>query len=456
MTDTVLKFLRLFGFNRAIGYGALTRVWGALAGPVTILIIATRFSKVQQGYFYTFSSLLAMQIFFELGLLTVMSQFASHEFAQLTWGEGGTVRGEPVQRERFLDLLYKGFTWYAAAAVLLACALVPAGLYFFTHNQSGPVDFAWRLPWLLAVLCVAGNLLVIPFNAVITGSGDVAVINQQQMVGGMIGSLLSWLVIGLGGGLYAIPVVSSGTIVIAVYYLFKRKPGLIEYVWLRFKRKIECTHRVSWRGEVWPMQWKIALSWISGYFIFQLFTPVLFHYHGAIVAGQMGMTLSAGNALLGICLTWMNASNPELGKLIAHSKWNSLDGLFFRILRQSLFIACVGAAAGWSMIYLLQNSYENIGSRFLPAPQSAVLIATVVVVVAIYDFATYMRAHKREPLMVVSLVTALLQATATVVLGRYYSSNGIVLSYFFINAFVCLPVIMVIWSRFRIKWHSGT
>ena len=196
----MIKFLRLFGVNRAIGYGALTRVWGALAGPITILIIATRFSKVQQGYYYTFSSLLAMQIFFELGLLTVMAQFASHEFALLTWGEGGIVHGDPINRDRFLDLLYKGVKWYAISAVLLIVALVPAGLYFFSNNQSVAADFTWRLPWVISVVCVAGNLLIIPFNAVITGSGDVASINQQQMIGGMVGSLLSWIVIGLGGG----------------------------------------------------------------------------------------------------------------------------------------------------------------------------------------------------------------------------------------------------------------
>ena len=46
------------------------------------------------------------------------------------------------------------------------------------------------------------------------------------------------------------------------------------------------TEKISWRKEVFPMQWKIALSFMSGYFVFQLFTPVLFHYQGAEVASQ--------------------------------------------------------------------------------------------------------------------------------------------------------------------------
>lgn len=54
LSDFVINILRSFGVNRAIGFGVLTRMWSALAGPLTILLIATRFSKVEQGYYYTF------------------------------------------------------------------------------------------------------------------------------------------------------------------------------------------------------------------------------------------------------------------------------------------------------------------------------------------------------------------------------------------------------------------
>lgn len=185
MPDFVITILKSFGVNRAIGFGVLTRMWSALAGPLTILLIATRFSKVEQGYYYTFSSLLALQIFFELGLLTVLAQFAAHEFAFLSWGEKGEIKGSEAHRDRFVDLLGKGFKWYTVSAVLLIIALIPAGLYFFTQSPANVVEFTWRLPWALAVIGVGCNLLLIPFYAVITGSGDVASINRREMMGGM-------------------------------------------------------------------------------------------------------------------------------------------------------------------------------------------------------------------------------------------------------------------------------
>jgi hypothetical protein len=50
----------------------MSRVWGLLAGPVTMFLLASRFSPEQQGYYYTLSCLLALQIFFNMGLLFVI------------------------------------------------------------------------------------------------------------------------------------------------------------------------------------------------------------------------------------------------------------------------------------------------------------------------------------------------------------------------------------------------
>ena len=55
--------------------------------------------------------------------------------------------------------------------------------------------------------------------------------------------------------------------------------------------------------EIFPFQWKIALSWISGYLIFQLFNPVLFATEGSKIAGQMGMTMVAISGISSISIS---------------------------------------------------------------------------------------------------------------------------------------------------------
>lgn len=442
----------MFGVNRAIGFGVLTRLWSALAGPLTILLIATRLSKVEQGFYYTFSSILALQVFFELGLLTVLAQFAAHEFAFLSWGDKGEIRGSEAHRDRFIDLLGKGVKWYTISASLLIIALIPMGLWFFNQRAAEAGAFSWKLPWALAVVGVGCNLLLIPFYAVITGSGDVASINRREMLGGMTGSLLGWLTIACGGGLYAIPAVTSGTILVGIAYLYKSKPRLVQMAYSHAFDSYSPRHHIAWWGEVWPMQWKIALSWVSGYFIFQLFTPVLFKYHGPVVAGQMGMTLSITNGLFGISLIWIHSRLPEFGKLIAMKNWQILDKNFNKSLTMCFVISATLSFFALILLYFI-HKYTLFGTRFLPLWQVGILLLAACGNTFVNAWASYLRAHRQEPMLVFSLFGAALIALTTLILGRLFSSVGIVVSNAVVTLFYGVPVTYLIWKRFRIKYH---
>lgn len=457
MTELLTKILRGIGLDRAISYGVFTRVWSLFAGPVTLLMIAARLSKDQQGYYYTIGSLLALQLFFELGLMTVLSQFASHEFVNLRWGARGSIEGDPVARERFLDLLCKAARWFAVASLLLSVALIPAGLLFLDGGREASVDFSWRLPWILAVLGTAANLFTVPFFSVIMGSGDVVTVNHREMVGAVLSSVLCWLVLGLHGGLFSVFAVTCGSVFISWAYLVRHKPALLAVTWKRMfagegERNRDAA--VSWWGEVWPMQWKIALTWISGYFIFQLFTPVLFRYQGAAVAGQMGMTLSAANALLGVSLSWVNTRSPELGKCVATRNWAAMDLLFRRVIVQATAVSMAGAFFGWALIRVLQE-YFAIGQRFIPASHAALLFATICLNTVIAALGAYLRAHKQEPFLPLSLALGVVQGGATWFLGKHYGTLGVTAGFLLVHLFVSLPFSVLIWRKCRAKWHAA-
>jgi hypothetical protein len=412
-------------------------------------------TKVQQGFFYTITSLLALQIFFELGLKTVIAQFASHEFAHLAWGEKGAIHGNSAACDRFIDLLSKAAKFFAVAALLLIIVLVPAGLLFLGKEASCRADFGWRIPWVLIVIGTGINLFTVPFFSVIMGSGDVATVNHREMIGAVVSSLIGWTVLGLGGGLYVGFAITSGNIIVSWSYLLLEKPTLLRAVRdraLGLHGKSDTRAVLSWWGEVWPMQWKIALTWIAGYFVFELFTPVLFRYQGAVIAGQMGMTLSAASTLLAVSLMWSNARSPEYGKLIAKREWSLLDRLLYRVMLQSTGVAILGSAAGWAAIMLLQR-YSDLGERFIPPSHAALLFGAVCVNVPISSLGAYLRAHKKEPFLPLSVTLGLVQGLATWYLGKNYSTLGVTLGFFLINIFFTLPVAVFIWENCRKKWH---
>jgi len=50
-----------------------------------------------------------------------------------------------------------------------------------------------------------------------------------------------------------------------------------------------------WMSEVWPFQWKIGLSMLSGFLIFRAFSPLILIEKGPVLAGQFGLTFSVMN-----------------------------------------------------------------------------------------------------------------------------------------------------------------
>ena len=452
----ITSVLRNFGFNRAISFGVLARMWSLISGPLTIYLIGTRLTKIQQGFYFTMSSLLALQLFFELGLMTVIAQFDSHEFVNLTWGKKGLIEGDPLARARFIDLLSKGAKWFSVASLCLFIVLVPAGLVFLGNQASPSLGFSWQLPWILAVSGTAINLFTVPFFAVVMGSGDVVTVNYREMLGAVFSSILCWVVLALHGGLYAAFAVNLGAIAVSWTYLFREKPEMLRLAWRRINGRDGVQspeERIYWWREVWPLQWKLALTWICGYFVFQLFTPVLFRYQGAVVAGQMGMTVSAANALLGVSLTWINARTPEFGKLVAKQEWGKLDSMLRQVLLQSTAVCLLGATVGTILIWFLQQHFA-IGQRFIPAAHAGLFFAGMVFSVMVAAFGGYLRAHKKEPLLPLSIAHGIIQAGATWLLGMKYSTLGVTAGFFVVNIVIIFPGAFLIWQKSRKEWHK--
>jgi O-antigen/teichoic acid export membrane protein len=212
---------------------------------------------------------------------------------------------------------------------------------------------------------------------------------------------------------------------------------------------------LSWWKEIWPMQWRMAISAGASYFILQLFNPVLFYYQGSVTAGQMGMTLTAANALLAGSLTLMNAKTPEFGKLIAVSDWHNLDHMFFHSVRKTFVLVATGAVTGIFAIWILQRNFA-VGQRFLPVEQVAILFGAICIQALYYAIAIYLRAHKQEPLLTMTILASVLQGTITWYCGKHYSSLGVTIGFLFVSAFFIFPYALFVWHRCRKTWHANS
>lgn len=325
----IIGLLSKIGFNRTIGYAVVNKFVQAVANLLIIFFISRYMSKTEQGYYYTFNSMTALQIFFELGLSFVLLQFLAHEFAHLRFDESSKeIVGDSQHKSRIASILRLSFKWYSISALLLLIIIMPAGFYFFLRESNVSDLVNWHLPWVLVMLATAVNLVCSPFFTVLEGMGKVLEVAKLRFIESIISYIVLLLSLYFHLGLYSLAFFILSTGVCSIFYfLFNSRNRAIFYqIW----RWYDKNNQINWKKEIFPFQWKIAISWLSSYFIFQLLNPVLFAYKGPVVAGQMGITLTIFGGLSAISMTWITTKVPAFSMLVAKKEYNELDKIFLK------------------------------------------------------------------------------------------------------------------------------
>lgn len=435
------------GIDRAVAYTLLGRGWGSLAGLATLWFIVRNLSLPEQGFYYTFSSVLALQIIFELGMSYVVMQFASHEMVKLHWSSTGTLEGDDFAKGRIRSLLTLVLKWYGVVALLILLVVLPAGWIFFAKSDHGG-HIAWRFPWVFLSIMAALNIIILPILAILEGCGRIAEVARLRMLQSIGGSIFAWITLILGGGLLALPVVNMVTVIVALFWFWK------EYGhFFRDMHRSKLSSVVSWKHEIWPFQWKIALSWLSGYLILQLFVPVLFSYQGAAQAGQMGMSLNIASAISSIAIAWINTKAPTFGNLVASKQYAELDILFARILKQSMLVVILGGMCALTLKYLMTYFGSSFAERILPIFPFSLLLLVAIVNHVVFAEAIYLRSHKREPFMWVSLAVGLSICISTIYFGKNYGATAMMIGYVLICTAGLIWGTLIFRSK-KIEWHA--
>ncbi len=304
------RLLRALALDQSLAFALALRVWQLAGGMVSVILISQFFTPELQGYYYTFSSLLALQAIFDLGLGVVVINTSSHEWARLAVDEDGNIVGDPDALSRLVGLGRLLFRWYGIASVLFAVGVGIGGIAFMSSQPYSGIS--WQGPWIAIVVLTSLSLWTMPFIALLEGCGHVMQVNRLRLLEAVAVNLAIWAVL-LGNGSLWVAVAGAGArSIVGLVFLARRGRTFFAPFFHRPHGPV-----INWRTDVWPMQWRLGMSSVAGYFGFSLFTPVLFHAHGAKVAGQMGMTWALLTAMQMGSLAWLRTRAPKFGSLVA-------------------------------------------------------------------------------------------------------------------------------------------
>ena len=417
----------------------MQRLWQGVGGVVTIFLIAHTLSPDMQGWFYTFVSIASLYTLFEMGLSTALIQVTAHLFIKVHWLSEGRFAGQNA--EIFLSFFLSTIkTYFKFACAFLGVAFA-VGYFIFIQKGGFIIEGReWVAPWIALLIGTAMNMMILPFFAVVEGSGEVSEVYAIRLLQGFLGSIFCWFVLLNGGDLWAASMMPILGTVVSFLWLYKKRPQLLHLVLSKQPSK-----KFNWSQEVWPLQWRIGLNWISLFLMSQLCTPILFYYQNSIIAGQMGLSLTIAHMLGLLSQSWFTRRVPYMSQAAAKKEWHILDDLFKKDFMRSMIVFILGAVL--VMIFhkiISQSTYVNRVLDFWPFLGLLVFSFFYYVNIAL---AIQLRSYRKEPLVWTTLLGGVLILIVTAIAAKNYSVNEVVLAMVICQILLITPLSIYIWRN---------
>lgn len=426
-------------FSYDFRHTALNQIWRLFSGPALLILIPLYITMEVQGYWYTFISLAALAVFADMGFSTILLQFSAHEFAHLKFESDKTIGGNKKHLERLASLLRFAMKWAGSIGVVAFPIILFIGFIILNQKET---EINWIIPWIiygLASSFVFVNSMLLSF---IEGCDSVGDIQKIRFYISFITVLSTVTLLVCGTELYAL-----------VLSLFIGAITGIVLIFIKYHKMLKQLYDIGlkvfydWKVEILKLIGKYSISWISGYFIFYIFTPIAFTYKGVVESGQIGLTIAVFTAIFGISNIWMTIIIPKINMLVSKRDYETLDQIFMRHLFLSIVTYILGVITLF-IIVLFFKDYVPFDER-LVSPFSLMIISIVwLLQIVVQGLAYYMRAHKEEPLVIPSFVSGIYVSLTTLFVATYLPFEYFFLG--FLSSYIWgIPWVLIIFKKYK-------
>lgn len=403
--------------SKDIQYAFLNQLWRIIAGPLLMLLVPLYLSPVTQGYWFSIISLGALGVFADLGFTTIITQFTAHEIAFLKIESSGEITGADDRIERVSALFSFCILQVKRVCVFVFPVILVINYLILSHKSRNP---DWILPWMLynsgLILFFANNVIL----AFIEGCNLVALSQKIRVQTSLLSIIITIFLLVSRAGLYSLAIAMLLSSIMCSYLIWQK----IRYIIKNFKRS---NRAAEWGREIYPLLLRYAGSFVSGYFIFQIFTPLALVHYGPIEAGKVGLSISMWSSLLSLSNVWISVVIPEMNMLIAKRNYSVLNPIFKKVFGRAIITYIIGFT-GFIIFYLIIGDQFYLFKRIVSLHSTYFLAAGWFLQLFVNAMAIYIRGHKTEPFLIPSIMGAIHISVFTLLVAKFLSFD-----YFFVS-----------------------
>lgn len=421
--------------------------WRLISGPLTLLLIPFYLTSVQQGYWYLFGSIAALSTFADLGFGNIILQFSAHEYAYLSFDSNGKLTGDDTYIQKLGSFLRFVVKWLTTICSIVFPIIFVVGIFFFVRDG---VLGTYIIPWIIYSIGTLINFFNNSILSFIEGMDQIAKVQKSRLYVAIINTIVLVGCLLLHLNIYALALamlLSSAYMFITIFHTFG---AVIRQIW-----KSSESYYYPWKKEILPLFKKYIASFVSGYFIFQIYTPLMHYFHGPIYSGKVGISLSVISAIYNFSSIWIYTITPKMNMLVSKREWGTLDKVFNRRLLVGAISYLLIVILVFCFVALFRSwtPVSKVLDRFLPTTALLMLEASYFAQFFINSWALYLRGHKQEPYWVLSILNAVWVSIITIVVAKYlapeYFFLGLLSSYVWV-----IPLAYRIYRKLKGEWHK--
>lgn len=432
--------------HRDLLFTLLNQMWRLISGPLTMLLIPLYLSATEQGYWYLFGSLSVLSVLADLGFSIIILQFAAYEFAHLSFNNKGLLEGKDIHLKKLGSFFRFIIKWISTICLIIFPIIYVIGIWFFDRDD---LLAKYILPWSIFLFGSVINFFNNAITSYVEALNKIEVVQRIRLVVAVLNTAVIVIVILLGGNIYALALGSFlSAFITSIFILVKFSKILSQLL------NISKNFVYIWRKEVIPLFGKYSISFISGYLSFQIYIPVMQYFHGPIESGKVGITLVLVNAIYNMSYIWVYTITPQMSIFVSQHNKKSLDILFEKRLILALLTYVIMTVSAFVFLMVFKDLwiFQKLITRFMSWEAVLMLFVIYLFQLMINSWLTYLRAHKKEPYMIPSVILAV-----WIVLTTIYIGNNFAPDYFFVgflSSYIWwLPVAYIIYKRCQRKWY---
>lgn len=433
--------------DKALLASGINQLWRLLASPLTMVLIAHFLSEETQGYWYSFISICAMSVFADLGFTAILSQFAAHEIKSLRIENNKfkiSNAGEELALKKLGSLFKFSRKWIFLTVVIAYPIIYLIGMFLYISKNS---SIEWQIPWLIFIIFSAISFYFGSLLSFVEGCNQVARVQMIRFTTGTINSVFIIVALILHFNLFALSLGTAFTSLVLLFLIISKYGALFRQL-----KDVSKDFTYDWRSSIFKLLWKYAITFTSGYLVFQIYTPLAFSRFGAEFAGKIGMTMNMMMAGFTISNIWLSSTSPKLNALTADRDWTNLDILFKQRFISGLLVLITGLTCFIVADVLLKDKLQFF-QRVLPILPLTIIVFAWSLQYVINGMAMYMRLHKEEPIVGIAIFAAVLNGSLTLFFVNYADQDWMFLG-FLSTQIIGLPLVWRKFNYYRTVKHA--